>query len=276
MKFIDCHCHMGTRMVSPDELLRKMNQAEVDAIEVMSFAPENLAWRKTEDCPKTAQEKLKVLTEFGKHSDRIYTMYWINPLEEDAIEQVDRAVDAGVTGFKVICHGFYPYEDKPMKIFTRIAEAGKPLHFHSGILYSVSPASRYNRPVWFENLFDIPHLRFALAHVSWPWVDECLAVYGYWQARKAYHLTTSEMFIDTTPGTPPIYREETLSKIYNIGYDIENNVMLGIDSEWDYNVEYSKQIRTADEFLFRKLLISKEKTEKYFWKNYLRFIGKEP
>ena len=38
------------------------------------------------------------------------------------------------------------------------------------------------------------------------------------------------MFVDTTPGTPPIYRKEALRKLFTVGYDIENNVMFGSDS----------------------------------------------
>ncbi len=273
MRFIDCHCHMGTRMVKADELLRRMDEARVDAVSLMSFAPERQADAKTADCPRTPEEKLRLLREFGAHSDRIYTMFWIDPLAEDAFEQVDRAAEAGVTGFKVICEGFYPCDERPMEVFRRIAETGKPLHFHSGILYSIKASSKYNRPLWFEDLLQIPHLRFALAHVSWPWVDECLAVYGHWNYMKSKGTTTSEMFIDTTPGTPPLYREEAIRKIWQVGYDVENNVMLGIDNEWDYSVDYSCQIRTGDEYIMRKLGLSGEVQEKYLARNYLRFIG---
>lgn len=274
MRFIDCHCHMDARMVPLNELLFKMDEAQADAVSLISFPPERQASPKTSDCPCTAEDKLHLLTEFGKHSDRIFTMYWIDPLADDALEQVDRAVDAEVTGFKVICDGFYPCDERPMQVFHYIAKTGKPLLFHSGILYSTSASSKYNRPVLFEDLMHIPHLRFALAHVSWPWVDECLAVYGHWQYLKENGLLTSEMFIDTTPGTPPLYREEALSKIFRVGYDVENNIMLGIDNTWDYNVEYSCQIRSGDEYLLRKLGIDNAKKEKYFAANYLRFIGK--
>ena len=275
MKFIDCHCHMAGRMVPAEELLKNMDAAGVDAVEVMSFAPESQAWARTEDCPKTPADKLKVLVDLGKQSDRIYTMFWIDPMEEDAMEQVDRAVEAGVTGFKVICDYYYPCDERPMQVFRHIAELGKPLHFHSGILYSPRASSRYNRPVWFENLLEIPNLKFALAHVSWPWVDECLAVYGHWHDMKEKGYSSAEMFLDTTPGTPRIYREELLTKIYTIGYDVEDNVMIGIDNYWDYSVDYCQSVLNGDKFLLGKLLVGEEQQEKYFWKNYLRFIGKE-
>ena len=275
MKYIDCHCHMQGKIIPPEELLKKLDAAGMEAVEVMSFAPPSLMWAAALDCPRTPSDRLKFLVDFGSKSDRIFTMFWIDPTDEDAMEQVDRAVEAGVTGFKVICDHYYPCDDRPMQVFAHIAETGKPLHCHSGILYSPHVASRYNRPVWFEDLLEIPKLRFALAHVSWPWVDECLAVYGHWQSMKKRGQTTAEMFIDTTPGTPKIYREEMLMKLYNVGYDIENNVMLGIDNRYDYNVEYCRQICSGDEFLLSKLCVTEEQRNKYFWKNYYRFIGRE-
>ena len=73
-------------------------------------------------------------------------------------------------------------------------------------------------------------LRFALAHVSWPWVDECLAVYGkFLNALTRRRELSVEMFIDTTPGTPRIYRQEVLTKLMTIGYDVEHNILFGTD-----------------------------------------------
>jgi predicted TIM-barrel fold metal-dependent hydrolase len=160
-----------------------------------------------------------------------------------------------------------------MQVWERIARAGKPLLFHSGILYSMTPSSQYNRPVGFEPLIEIPNLRFALAHVSWPWCDEALAVYGYWQHRKHSGSATSEMFIDTTPGTPKIYRREVFSKIYNIGYDIEDNLIFGTDGSTHYSSAYTKGILDMDKDALDAASVSADRREKYYSKNVLRFIG---
>jgi len=189
------------------------------------------------------------------------------------VEQVDKAVTAGIAGFKVICNRHFPGDDRPMQIWERIAKAGKPILFHSGILYGSGPWSQYNRPVGFEPLFEIPHLRFALAHVSWPWCDENLAVYGYWQSRREHNTTSAEMFIDTTPGTPHIYRREVFKKIYTIGYDIENNLIFGTDCNSNYSSDYTKEILAMDKDALDNAGANAEQREKYYGKNFLRFLN---
>ena len=74
-------------------------------------------------------------------------------------------------------------------------------------MWDGKPSGPYNRPVGFESLLEVQGLRFCMAHVSWPWCDELVAVYGkvlngYTNRRDL----TVEMFVDITPGTPPIYR----------------------------------------------------------------------
>lgn len=78
----------------------------------------------------------------------------------------------------------------------------------------VAPSSQYNRPSEFEPLLEINGLKFSLAHISWPWCDELIAVYGKFLNAYAGNPDHSvEMFIDITPGTPPIYRQEVLTKL---------------------------------------------------------------
>jgi predicted TIM-barrel fold metal-dependent hydrolase len=187
---------------------------------------------------------------------------------------VDKAAAAGIAGFKVICNRCFPGDDRSMQVWERIAKTGKPILFHSGILYGNGPWSQYNRPVGFEPLFEIPRLRFALAHVSWPWCDENLAVYGFWQNRKHQGSTSAEMFIDTTPGTPRIYRREVLGKIYSIGYDIEDNVIFGTDCNSKYSSDYTKEILAMDKDALDNAGVTPVQREKYYSKNILRFLGR--
>jgi predicted TIM-barrel fold metal-dependent hydrolase len=160
-----------------------------------------------------------------------------------------------------------------MQVWERIAKTGKPILFHSGILYGNGPWSKYQRPVGFEPLFEIPKLRFALAHISWPWCDENLAVYGFWRSRKRRGTTSAEMFIDTTPGTPKIYRNEAFYKIYNIGFDIEDNVIFGTDCNNNYDSEYARSILSMDKEALDNAGASAGQREKYYSKNVLRFLN---
>lgn len=281
MKFIDCHVHMGMgvyneKMVRLEDMLRKMDEAKVDAVSLFSIPP--VTYREADpagECPSDDRDRLELIIDWMSRSDRVYGMYFIDPTAEDALNQADEAVKAGITGFKVICNYYYPDDPRAMKTYAHIAELGKPIQFHSGILWSPHPSSKYNRPVGFEPLLEIPKLRFSMAHVSWPWVDEFIALYGYSDSRKKQGLPTAELFVDTTPGTPPIYREDALFKLYNCGYSVEDHIMLGTDCRWSYDVDYSNKIQENDKRIFAKLGLSQEQFEKYSYKNYLRFIGEK-
>ena len=71
-------------------------------------------------------------------------------------------------------------------------------------------------------------MRFSLAHISWPWCDELIAAYGKILNASASRADyRGEMFVDITPGTPTIYRREALTKLFTVGYDIQDNVIFG-------------------------------------------------
>ena len=279
---IDCHVHTNPTQAaaaqSGEVLIQRLNSAGIDRIILLSYHPasfyrEGSAEGEIFGKPVTPNDALKRVIEWAAFSDRIIPFFWIDPLEEDAFEQVDNAVAAGIAGFKVICNRHFPGDDRPMQVWERIAQANKPVLFHSGILYGSGPWSHYNRPVGFEPLLEIPRLRFALAHVSWPWCDECLAVFGFWQNRAEHGTTSAQMFIDTTPGTPRIYRREVFTKMFTVGYHIEDNVLFGTDCNSNYSADYAKQVMTMDEDALENAGVSPEQKEKYYGKNALRFLN---
>ena len=80
--------------------------------------------------------------------------------------------------------------------------------------------------------------------MSWPWCDEMIAVYGKSQAvRSMRSRPAAEMFIDTTPGTPVIYRREALTKMFTVGYAVEHNIFFGGDCRAQ---TYNSRWATAD------------------------------
>lgn len=271
----DSHIHIVGGLPAKEAFAQQLTEAGVDGGILFSYPPDSFSGAFQ---TFIGRDRLADLMEWASNKSvaaagkKLYPFYWIDPLEEDAAGQIDRAVEAGVAGFKCICSYFNPGDDCAMRIWERIAQYGKPLKFHSGILYSGGASSQYNRPMLFEPLFDIPHLRFSISHVSWPWCDECLAVYGKWKSNQACGLTTAELYIDTTPGTPAIYREEVLYKIYHIGYDIENNVTFGTDLRSDYNIEAAKRMIQHDKEILDRLGVSQQTQEKYFADNTVRFV----
>jgi predicted TIM-barrel fold metal-dependent hydrolase len=73
---------------------------------------------------------------------------------------------------------WYPYDEFMYPIYEKAEKLGVPIIFHSGILFGFKDSSRFCRPVNYEVLLNFPDLKFALAHISWPWVDECIALWG--------------------------------------------------------------------------------------------------
>ena len=252
-----------------ESLLSRMGEAGVDGGMLLSMDPMG--------CGKqfTARERLEKLMDIAGHPN-LYTAYWIDPTADDASEQVDLAVSFGINAFKVICSRFHPSDERAMATYRKIAEKGKPILFHSGISWDGLNSAKNNRPGEFECLINIPDLKFTLAHVSWPWCDECIAVYG--KFNNAYYWrddVSCEMFIDVTPGTPPLWREEVFRKLFCGDYDVAHNVIFGSDcSAHEYNAGWTADWMRRDGELYEKFGFDCDDFRDHIYgENLLRFLG---
>ena len=277
MKIFDMHIHAQNTEPKPEGLLKKMEKAGVYGGCIFSNKPRlprDMKGTKFET-RTSFDERLKEVIGWTKgYEDRLFPVIWIHPDEENIIENIHKAVKAGICGFKIICNDFYVYEEKCMKVLREIAKLNKPVFFHSGILWDSGVSSKYNRPLNWEALLEIEGLRFSLGHCSWPWIDECIALYGKF-LNSLTKRNTAEMFFDLTPGTPRIYREELLTKLYTIGYDVGKNVMYGTDaSAENYNSEWAGYWLGKDAEIMNKLGVSKAHLHLLYHDNLLRFLGK--
>ncbi|MBN1249414.1 MAG: hypothetical protein JXC32_17265 [Anaerolineae bacterium] len=268
---LDGHIHIGEGTPEPEVLAERMTAAGIDGGLLISQAPASFSGTLVTAPPAARLENLLAWASAGA---LCYPAYWIDPTETDALDQVDLALSRGVVAFKVICDHFYPGDVRALNTFRAITEAGKPVFFHSGILWDGKPSSNYSRPANFEALLQVRGMRFSLAHISWPWVDECIAVYGKLNAAKRRAGAEIEMFIDTTPGTPPIYRREALTKVYTVGYDVAGNVFFGSDGHANsYNGAYARQWIERDKGILADLDLDTGAPEKLFAHNLQRFLG---
>ena len=271
MRF-DLHVHYDGGDLTGRELVARMNAAGIDGGVVLSESP--IAFLETElRRPKERIDRVMKLTE---GCDTLFPFFFIDPTEPDALEQVDMAVEAGIRGFKTICTHFFPDDPRAVPVYHKIAATGKPYLFHSGILYDGSNASgNFNRPCNFEVLLNIPRLRFALAHISWPWCDECIAVFGKFMDYLSHSKDADapEMFVDITPGTPRLYRKDALAKLFDMP-QAANQVLWGSDNHVrDYNIEHAQTWRARDEQILHELELPADTAQKLYEDNFRRFLG---
>ena len=281
MKVYDVHIHSSS-VLDSEQLLKQMAEAGVWGGSVFSQHPQCFSGLGRHSA--VGRERLSMVLEACKGQEgRLFPVLWIHPDEPDTIDLIAEAAERGIAAFKCICNSFYIGEEKGIRMLEAVARTGKPIFFHSGILWDDSPSSKYNRPLNWEELLDrssgtidrLQGLRFSLGHCSWPWYDECIALYGKFLANLRQHPEDNiEMFFDLTPGTPVSYRYDLFRKLLNCGYDVEHNILWGTDcTAEDYNSEWAKKWLGTDNAIMDALNISEGIREHIFQKNYERFLG---
>lgn len=225
----DAHIHFNYgKSDTPQEFLTKAAAGGVTGGNIICPAPKKFLY-----CPEGDyrwEARLEAVLEFTSQAPGFHPFFWFDPTAEDYEKQITTAAEAGIAGFKIICTSYYPEECIPA--CRCIAETGKPVMFHSGVLGESRDmlAAKYNMPSNFEALFAVKDLHFSLAHLGWPWVDDYMAMV----AKSCFTYDpqfNNRMFFDLTPGTPGIYREESLRKLYLAGYKIKNLVLWGTDGD---------------------------------------------
>ena len=269
----DAHTHVYPGEPDPDKVVKSFAEAGLTGGLVFSRCPNT--WQVPGAPLLTPEEAMGNVIAWCSGSPSIYPFYWIDPGADNAVDLVDMAVEKGIYGFKVIRNNGMPCDGPALECYRRMAHWGRPVTFHSGILYDGVPSSEFFRPLAFEPLLRVPRLRFCLAHVSWPWCDECLALFGKmsdaaWMNRGEGEERSSEtarMFIDTTPGAHGIWRRDALMHIYQTHFrkGMFGRLMFGIDnSVHDYVVSYSRKYQDFDDALFREWNVTEKEIDSYY------------
>lgn len=227
----DCHIHFMP-LIGPEDppetFLQKTAAAGIDGGSIMSLPP--VSFRPDPERSQHWRDRLEFILEYTAGMPGFNPFFWIDPLEKDIYEQIKAAAGSGVTGFKCICNHCYPKDC--LKQFSAVAETGLPIHFHSGILFDHYASSDFVRPLAFEPLLEIKNIKFALAHVGNPWVDEYILLYAKFQAamRNVPGERKVRMFIDLTPGVTRFRRKDMFRMLLLSGYtDCSNDVIWGTD-----------------------------------------------
>ena len=277
-RIFDTHVHIDKYAApEPKRLLDSMDKHHIDKVALLAEDPEYTMEKDLNKCREYNDARLKRLKEWCDHSDgRLVPIYYINPVERDAMQQAEKAVDAGCAGFKVICETHYPGDERAMPVYQRIADLGKSILFHSGILWDWGDNGNYNRPCNFECLMGVSNIKFALAHVSWPWTDECLSVYGKFTNLWDHPSFRNQfMHIDLTPGTPMCYRQDVLNTIHDVDYwGIRDRMLFGSDAFTStFDAAFIADWAKNDTEMLLKAGYDQETVDKVLYDNAMAFWG---
>jgi uncharacterized protein len=124
----------------------------------------------------------------AEHSDVLIPFASIDPAKgKMGAREARRLIeDYGVRGFKFhpSVQGFYPNDPKAYVLYEAIAEAKLPALFHSGqtgvgarMRGGMGIRLKYSNPMFLDDVaVDFPDMPIVIAHPSFPWQDEALAV----------------------------------------------------------------------------------------------------
>jgi len=124
----------------------------------------------------------------AEHNDVLIPFASIDPAKgKMGAREARRLIeDYGVRGFKFhpSMQGFYPNDRKAYVLYEAIAEAKLPALFHSGqtgvgarVRGGMGIRLKYSNPLFLDDVaVDFPDMPIVIAHPSFPWQDEALAV----------------------------------------------------------------------------------------------------
>lgn len=253
MRIVDCHVHM-MGPADAGEVLRDMDAGGVDRILVCST-------QERVSLPKTRANLLVAKELFDAAPNRIGGLAWIEPTLPGARGLAREALlEMGFVGIKIIPDHWYAYEERLEPFWETMHELKASILFHTGILYGNDDGSRFCRPLWLEKLLHYPNIRFAMAHISWPWCEECLAVMGRMRAAVRYGREGWQSYVDLTPGTPPHIREQAVANA--VSFCGADRIMFGTDGRVPGGIGGQKDHVARDLAILGKLGLDEAQTER--------------
>jgi predicted TIM-barrel fold metal-dependent hydrolase len=101
----------------------------------------------------------------------------IDPMADDAVDQLDAAIELGLSGVAVspACQGFHPVHSLAMRVYERCRETSMPLFVTLHMPLTATSQLEFARPaLWDEVARAFDDLPIVISQLGHPWVDETL------------------------------------------------------------------------------------------------------
>ncbi|HZR98994.1 MAG TPA: amidohydrolase family protein [Chloroflexota bacterium] len=192
MKVLDAHTHLSGSGAheNTEGIVHCLEACEVDKAFVFAPLVDVHSWQLVDEHLNDIRAHNDYCADICSGApDRLLAFCVLNPAPGLGNGSLDVAVDLmieeakrcyhdlGMRGVKMVPDGWYPYDPPVIRLYEALADLGMYVAFHSGIFLD-GHAGRFCRPVFYEAVHQVPELRAQLAHLSWPWVDECIATLG--------------------------------------------------------------------------------------------------
>jgi len=124
--------------------------------------------------------------------------------------------ELGIRGVKLVPDRWRVNDQHIQPFLNELATLGMYVAFHSGIFLD-ERSSDYCRPASYEGVHLIPGFHGHLAHLGWPWVDECIATL----AMETFHPQSDrkdhwQLKVDLSFGCPPDWQVDSFRKALNM------------------------------------------------------------
>ena len=190
MKIIDAHTHLSGSETgeNTEGIVACMDACDVDKAFVFAPLLNVHSWELTDEHLDDIRNHNDYCADICSDApERLLGFCVLNPVPQLAGGSFKKSVDLmikevrrcyhelGLRGVKMIPTHWYPNDPEIIPLYQEIAKLGMYVVFHAGIFMDGQQGS-YCRPTFFEGIRRVPDLKVQLAHLGWPWVDECIAV----------------------------------------------------------------------------------------------------
>ncbi len=116
-----------------------------------------------------------------RHPEKLIGVAGIDPTNlDEALDEMKRAhAEFGMKAFTVspAAQAFHPADSRAMQVFSEAVRLKKPVLVDQGIPLSPASKMEFARPALLDEVArELPQLKMVVAHLGYPWIDECIVL----------------------------------------------------------------------------------------------------